>query len=95
MSNETAVLSAGPLTQAGRDKLATLAGLLSKSDLDAIDLGLALRMELVSLLGQEDAEGLLQRIDELDFNTAHTLLACRLLATVVASPADKQHFEAK
>ncbi len=76
--NETLVLDAGPLTQAGREKLATLAGLLSKCDLDAIDLGLALRQELVSLLGHDDAERLLQKIDELDFNTAHTLLISKL-----------------
>ena len=76
--NETVVLDDGPLTQAGRDKLATLTELLSRCDLDAIDLGLALRRELVSLLGQNDAERLLQKIDELDFNTAHTLLISKL-----------------
>jgi len=37
-----------------------------------------LRVELVSLLGQEDAEGLLQRIDNLDFTAAHALLVSGL-----------------
>lgn len=78
MPNEIAVLDPGPLTQAGRDKLATLAELLCKSDLDAIDLGLALRLELVSLLGLDEAEGILQKIDELDFNTAHAVLINKL-----------------
>lgn len=78
MPNEIVVLDPGPLTQAGRDKLATLAELLCKSDLDAIDLGLALRLELVSLLGLDDAEGILQKIDELDFKTAHALLINKL-----------------
>jgi two-component system, sensor histidine kinase and response regulator len=78
MPNETVVLDDGPLTQAGRDKLATLTELLSRCDLDAIDLGLALRQELVSLLGQDEAKTLLQKIDELEFGTAHTLLVSRL-----------------
>ena len=78
MSNETVLLDAVPLTQAGRDKLKTLAELLSKSDLDAIDLGLTLRPELVSLLGRDDAEGLLQRIDDLNFSAAYALLISRL-----------------
>lgn len=77
-SNETVVLDAVSLTQAGRDKLKTLAELLSTSDLDAIDLGLTLRRELVSLLGQDAAEGLLQKIDELDFTAAYALLISRL-----------------
>jgi len=76
--NETAVLDVGPLTQAGREKLATLTELLSKCDLGAIDLGLALRQELVSFLGQDDAEKLLQKIDELDFDAAHIHLISRL-----------------
>jgi signal transduction histidine kinase/CheY-like chemotaxis protein/HPt (histidine-containing phosphotransfer) domain-containing protein len=78
MPNGTVVMDVGPLTQAGREKLATLTELLSNCDLDAIDLGLALRRELVSFLGQDDAERLLQKIDELDFNAAHTLLVSRL-----------------
>ncbi|AOF86697.1 sensory box protein [Hydrogenophaga sp. RAC07] len=71
-------LDAGPLTQVGREKLASLAGLLSTSDFDAIDLGLALRPELVSLLGQDNAEGLLQMIDALDFDAAHKELINQL-----------------
>ncbi|MDO9133628.1 hybrid sensor histidine kinase/response regulator [Hydrogenophaga sp.] len=83
--NETVVLDAGPLTQAGREKLATLTELLSMCDLDAIDLGLALRQELVSLLGQEDADRFLQKIDELEFNTAHALLISRLQSPELAA----------
>ena len=78
MPNETVVPDVGPLTQAGRKRLTMLTELLSRCDLDAIDLGLALRQELVSLLGQDDTEGLLQKIDELDFDTAHALLISRL-----------------
>jgi CheY-like chemotaxis protein len=78
LPNETVVVDAGPLTQAGREKLATLAVLLSKSDFDAIDLGLALRPELVSLLGRDDAEALLQKVDGLDFAAAYALLISRL-----------------
>jgi signal transduction histidine kinase/DNA-binding NarL/FixJ family response regulator/HAMP domain-containing protein/HPt (histidine-containing phosphotransfer) domain-containing protein len=78
VSGATLELDAGPLTQVGRGKLVGLAGLLSTSDFDAIDLGLALRPELVSLLGQDDAEGLLQKIDALDFDAAHKLLIDQL-----------------
>jgi len=78
MPNEIVVSNAGPLTQAGKNKLATLAELLAQCDFDAIDLGWELRVELVSLLGQEDAEGLLQRIDNLDFTAAHALLVSGL-----------------
>ncbi len=78
MPNEIVALDAGPLTQAGRGKLATLAELLSRCDMDAIDLGLALRQELVTLLGRDDAEELLQKIDQLEFNAAHGLLVNQL-----------------
>ncbi|AOF87655.1 sensory box protein [Hydrogenophaga sp. RAC07] len=89
MPKETAVLGAGPLTQAGRDKLTTLAERLSEGDFDAIDLGLSLRLELVSLLGQEDAEGLLQQIDDLDFTAANALLSSRLKQPDLAASLDQ------
>ncbi len=85
MPNEAVVLDAGPLTQAGRDKLATLAELLSNCDMDAIDLGLALRLELGTLLGQKAAEGLLQNIDDLDFTAAYALLISRLQPPEIAA----------
>ena len=84
MPNEIVALHAGPLTQAGRDKLAQLAELLLKCDFDAIDLGLALRSELVSLMGQDDAVQLLQKIDELEFTAAHSLLMNQLQQPDVA-----------
>ena len=79
------VPDAAPLTQAGREKLSTLALLLSKCDLDAIDRGLELRLELVSLLGKDDAQGLLEKIDHLDFTAAHALLISRLQALELAA----------
>ena len=84
MPNEIVALDVGPLTQAGRDKLAQLAELLLKCDFDAIDLGLALRSELVSLMGQDDAVQLLQKIDELEFTAAHSLLMNQLQQPDVA-----------
>ncbi|MDP2074413.1 ATP-binding protein [Hydrogenophaga sp.] len=84
MPAEIVGLDAGPLTQAGRDKLAKLAELLLKFDFDAIDLGLALQPELVSLMGRDDAVQLLQKIDELEFTAAHSLLMNQLQQPDVA-----------
>jgi two-component system, sensor histidine kinase and response regulator len=74
----------GVLTSSGRKKLHTLAEMLARCDMDAIDLGLALRQELVSLLGQDGAEELLQKMDELDFNAAYSRLINQLQQSDVA-----------
>ena len=68
----------GSLTSSGRKKLNTLAEMLARCDLDAIELGPVLRQEMVSLMGKEDTEGLLQKMDDLDFTTAYALLISRL-----------------